>query len=58
MPCAVGYINHSAKLTRGFTHLAIGKSLQIIQLNVQKRSEIYDSLMNDEDIQDAAVVAV
>lgn len=34
------------------------KSLRIIQLNVRKRSEIHDSLMNDEEIQDAAVVAV
>jgi hypothetical protein len=58
VPCAVGHTNHSAKLVGGFTHLAMGKPLRIIQLNVQKRSEIHDSLMNDEEIQDAAVVAI
>ena len=36
----------------------MSKSLRIIQLNVRKRSEIHDSLMNDEEITDAAVIAI
>lgn len=58
MPCAVNHTNRSAKLAGGFTHLAMGKSLRTIQLNVQKRREIYDSLLNDEAIRDAAVIAI
>lgn len=30
----------------------------MIQLNVRKQGEIHDSLMNDEEIQDAAVLAI
>ena len=33
------------------------KPLRIIQLNVRKKGEVHESLMNDEEIQDAAVMA-
>lgn len=34
------------------------KPLRLIQLNVRKRGEAHDSLINDEDIGDAAVIAI
>ena len=36
----------------------MSNTLRVIQLNVHKRGEIHDSLMNDEEIADAAVVAI
>lgn len=30
----------------------------MIQLNVRKRGEVHESLMNDEDIQDAIVLVI
>ena len=36
----------------------MNRALRIIQLNVRKQGEVHDSLMNDEELQDVAVVAV
>ena len=36
----------------------MSKPFRVIQLNVKKRGAIHDSLMNDEDIQDAAVILI
>jgi hypothetical protein len=36
----------------------MSSTFRMIQLNVRKRGEVHDSLMNDEEIQDAAVLAI
>lgn len=50
--------NPLAKLAGNCTRLAMRKRLRLIQLNVWKGDAAHESLMNDEDIEDAAVVAV
>lgn len=56
--CAVGHTNLSAKLVGSSTHLVMSKPLRVLQLNVRKRGEIHESLINDEEISDAAVIAI
>jgi ribonuclease HI/exonuclease III len=51
-------MNRSVKTARSFIHLDMNKPFRMIQLNVRKQSEVHDSLMNDEEIQDATVVVV
>ncbi len=36
----------------------MSRTLRLIQLNVRKRGVVHDSLMNDKEIQDAAVLAI
>ncbi|TQV90003.1 reverse transcriptase [Cordyceps javanica] len=55
---AVVRTNRSAKSAGCSIPLGMSNTLRIIQLNVHKRGEIHDSLMNDEEIADAAVVAI
>ncbi|KAM3565394.1 hypothetical protein ARSEF4850_001430 [Beauveria asiatica] len=50
--------NRSAKSAGCSIPLGMSNTLRIIQLNVQKRGEIHDSLMNDDEIADAAIVVI
>lgn len=36
----------------------MSSTLRIIQLNVRKRGEVHDGLMNDEEIADASIIAI
>src|SRR3977135_3179750 len=36
----------------------MSRTFRMIQLNVRKQGEIHDSLMNDEEIRDATVLAI
>jgi hypothetical protein len=51
-------MNRLAETARSSTRLTMSRTLRVIQLNVRKQSAVHDSLMNDEEIQDATVVAV
>jgi hypothetical protein len=53
-----GPTHHSAETAGSSTHLFMSSTFRMIQLNVRKRGEVHDSLMNDEEIQDAAVLAI
>ena len=48
----------SARTAANFTLLTMNNAFRMIQLNVRKRGEVHDSLMNDDELQDAAVIAV
>jgi exonuclease III len=41
-----------------YTHRNMSKTFRIAQLNVRKQGEVHDSLMNDEEMQDATVTAI
>lgn len=51
-------MNRLAEAAGGFTHLIMSKPLRVIQLNVHKGDATHDSLMNDEDTQNAAVISI
>ncbi|OAA57836.1 Endonuclease/exonuclease/phosphatase [Akanthomyces lecanii RCEF 1005] len=57
VPCGGPHESFS-KICKCSIPLGMSNTLRIIQLNVHKRGEIHDSLMNDEEIADAAVVAI
>jgi exonuclease III len=51
-------MNHSVETARSSTHLEMSRVFSMFQLNVRKQGEVHDSLMNDEEIQDTAVLAI
>ena len=51
-------MNRSAGIAGSYSLPAMTNSLRIVQLNVKKQGTIHDSLMNDEDLQDAAVIMI
>jgi hypothetical protein len=36
----------------------MNRTFRMIQLNVRKQGEVYDSLMNDEELRDVTVMAI
>lgn len=50
--------NHLAKTAGNSTHPDMSRTFRMIQLNVRKQGAVHDSLMNDERIRNAAVVAI
>lgn len=50
--------NRLARIAGSSNRPAMSKPLRIIELNVRKRGEVHDSMMNDEELQDAAVIAI
>ena len=62
-PCpSVSYakalMNRSAETARNSTLPNMSKTFRMIQLNVRKQGSVHDSLMNDEGIQEAMVLAI
>ena len=51
-------MNHLAETAGGSTWLSMSRTLSMIQLNVRKQGAVHNSLMNDKEIQDAAVLAI
>lgn len=51
-------MNRSAGIVGSSIHPRMNKSVRIIQLNVRKQGAVHDSLMNDEAIRDAVVLAI
>ena len=51
-------MSRSAETARSSTHLDMSRTFRMIQLNVRKQGETLDSLMNHEEIQDVAVLAI
>lgn len=51
-------MNRSAGTAESSTHLNMCRTFRMIQLNVRKLGAVHDSLMNDEEIQDATVLAI
>lgn len=58
VPHVAGPTKHLAEAAGNSTHLSMSRVLRILQLNVRKQGAVHDSLMNDEDIQDATVLAI
>ncbi|KJZ68744.1 hypothetical protein HIM_11864 [Hirsutella minnesotensis 3608] len=56
--CAADRTNRSAGTVVCGTSTPMHKTLSILQLNVQKREPVQQSLMNDEDLKDYGVLAV
>ena len=52
------YISRLVGTTESSTHRDMSRTFRMIQLNVRKQGEVHDSLMNDEEIQEAAVLAI
>ncbi|KAJ5215238.1 uncharacterized protein N7498_001645 [Penicillium cinerascens] len=50
--------NRSAGIVGSSTRLAMNKTLRVMQLNVRKQGAVHDSLMNDEETQDAVALAI
>ena len=50
--------NRLAETVGYYTHLSMSRTFRLIQLNVRKQSVVLDGLMNDEQIQDATVLAI
>ena len=55
---AGAHTNHLAGTAESSTHLSMSRTFRMIQLNVRKQGAVHDSLMNDEEIQDATVLAI
>lgn len=51
-------MNRSAEIVGKSTQLSMNRTFRLIQLNVRKQDVVLESLMNDEQIQDAAVLAI
>jgi hypothetical protein len=55
---AAAHTNHSAGTVKSSTHLSMSSTFRMIQLNVRKQGAVHDSLMNDERLQDFAVLVI
>ena len=55
---AVALTDRSAGIVGSSTRHAMNKTLRVMQLNVRKQGAVYDSLMNDEETQDAVALAI
>ena len=51
-------MNHLVEIAGSYTCLNMSRTLRIIQLNIRKQGEVHDSLMNDEEIQNAIILAI
>src|ERR1700750_1049669 len=51
-------MSRSARTAGSSTRLIMSRVFRMIQLNVRKQDVVLDSLMNDEEIQDATVLAI
>jgi len=51
-------MNRSAETAGSSTQCNMSRNFRMIQLNVRKQAEVHESLMNDEQIQDATVLAI
>ena len=56
--CAVVRTNRPAATVVFFTRRRMHRTLKIFQLNVQKQRAVQQSVMNDEELQDYAVLAL
>ena len=52
------HMKRSAEPAENSSPLFMNKPFRVIQLNVKKQGTIHDSLMNDEELQDAAVIMI
>ncbi|KAI3014154.1 transcriptional regulator family: Zinc finger, CCHC-type [Aspergillus niger] len=50
--------HHHTKTVGSSTHRIMNKTLRVIQLNVSKQGAVHESLMNDEETQNAVALAV
>ncbi|KAJ5198762.1 uncharacterized protein N7498_007879 [Penicillium cinerascens] len=50
--------NRSAGVVGSSTRHAMNKTLRVMRLNVRKQGAVHDSLMNDEETQDAVALAI
>ena len=55
---AKALMSHLAETARNFSPPNMNNIFRMIQLNVRKQGAVHDSLMNDEEIQDAMVLAI
>src|SRR2546421_1485080 len=55
---AEDHMNRLAETAGSSTRLSMNRPLRMIQLNVRKQDAVHHSLMNDEEIQNAAVLAI
>lgn len=51
-------MNRTARTAGSSIHHVMNRNLRIIQLNVRKRGTVHESLMNDEDTQNAVALAI
>lgn len=51
-------MSRTAKTVRGSIHHAMNKTLRVSQLNVRKQGAVHESLMNDEETENAVALAI
>ncbi|KAJ5730151.1 uncharacterized protein N7483_004659 [Penicillium malachiteum] len=51
-------MNHTARTAGSSIHRVMNKTVRVIQLNVRKQGAVHESLMNDEDTQNAVALAI
>ncbi|KAM3550091.1 hypothetical protein ARSEF4850_008517, partial [Beauveria asiatica] len=51
-------MKHLAEAAEDSSHPTMNKQFQIVQLNVKKQGSIHDSLMNDDDLRNTAVILI
>ncbi|KAI2946871.1 hypothetical protein CBS147323_11233 [Aspergillus niger] len=50
--------HHHTETVKSSTHRIMNKTLRVIQLNVRKQGPVHESLMNDEETQNAVALAI